>query len=154
MCSSDLQGKATITAKAPLGTIPLYVREGAIVPRGDIVQLNNNWGSNWAPKLRVEIFPARKQASAFDYFTGNGVQRITVQPDAGALSIQFGDLGADGTAVVHCKGVTGVTRNGSTLRDGTDYKYDRNGQTLEVPFNGATTLSIKGAQSLFSVTAR
>ncbi|PYV69028.1 MAG: hypothetical protein DMG96_35110 [Acidobacteria bacterium] len=148
------QGKATITAKAPLGTIPLYVREGAIVPRGDIVQLNNNWGSNWAPKLRVEIFPARKQASAFDYFTGNGVQRITVQPDAGALSIQFGDLGADGTAVVHCKGVTGVTRNGSTLRDGTDYKYDRNGQTLEVPFNGATTLSIKGAQSLFSVTAR
>jgi alpha-D-xyloside xylohydrolase len=145
------QGKSTVTAKAPLGTIPLYVREGAILPRGDIVQLNNNWESNWAPKLRLEIFPARKEASDFDYFTGNEVQRITVQPGAGALSVQFGDLRAKGTVVVHCKGVTGVTRNGSPLREGTEYKYSRNGETLEVLFSGATTLSIKGAQSLFSV---
>jgi hypothetical protein len=137
-------------AKAPLGTIPLYVREGAILPRGDIVQLNNNWEPNWAPKLRLEIFPARKQASGFDYFTGNGVQRITVQPGADALSVQFGDLRANGTVVVHCKGVTAVMRNGFPLREGTEYKYSRDGETLEVPFSGAATLSIKGAQSLFS----
>ena len=148
------QGKSTVTAKAPLRTIPLYVREGAIVPRGDIVQLNNNWESNWAPKLRVEIFPGRKQASSFDYFTGKGVQKITVQPGIDALSIQFGDLGVNGTVVVHCKGVTGVTRNGSSLRLGTQYKYDRKAQTLEIPFTGATALSIKDAHSLFAGAVR
>jgi len=36
-------GATTVKAIAPLGTIPVYVRESAIVPRGDIVKLNNNW---------------------------------------------------------------------------------------------------------------
>jgi alpha-glucosidase (family GH31 glycosyl hydrolase) len=40
-------GGSTIKAAAPLGTIPVYVREGAIIPRGDIVKLNNNWEANW-----------------------------------------------------------------------------------------------------------
>jgi alpha-D-xyloside xylohydrolase len=37
------EGNATITAAAPIGTIPVFVRAGAVIPRGDIVQLNNNW---------------------------------------------------------------------------------------------------------------
>ena len=32
------KGPATITANAPLGTIPVFVREGAIIPRGDILK--------------------------------------------------------------------------------------------------------------------
>ncbi len=50
-------GGATITAAAPLDTIPLFVREGAIIPRGGILKSNNNWDANWAPNLRIEVFP-------------------------------------------------------------------------------------------------
>jgi alpha-glucosidase (family GH31 glycosyl hydrolase) len=144
------RGKSTITARSPLGRIPVYVREGAIIPRGDIAQLNNNWDANWTPKLRLEVFPAKKQASEFEYFTGNGVQRITVAPGTSGLAIQFGDLGVNGTVVVYCKGVAGVTRNGTTLREGTDYKYNPQAQILEVPFEGPTALAIKGGESLFA----
>ena len=49
-------GPATI-ASAPLDVIPRYVRAGSIVPRGDILQSNNNWTPNWAPALRIEFYP-------------------------------------------------------------------------------------------------
>ncbi len=142
-------GKVTITAGSPLGTIPLFVREGAIIPRGDIVQLNNNWETNWTPKLRLEVFPARKQSSEVEYFTGNGVQKISVIPEIGGLAIRFGDLGANGIVQVYCQKVSAVSRNGTSLREGTDYQYDPQLRILTVPFLGATTLAIKGGESLF-----
>jgi alpha-D-xyloside xylohydrolase len=148
------QGKSTVAARAPLETIPLFVREGAIVPRGDIVQLNNNWDSNWTPKLHLEVFPARKQASEFDYFTGDGVQKIIVTPGPHEVAIHFGDLGVSGMVLVYCKAVRGVSRNGTSLRQVTDYTYDQQGQTLAVPFEGATTLAIKGGESLFASRTR
>src|SRR5271154_1240575 len=90
------EGKKTITGAAPLGTIPLFAREGAIIPRGDVVKLNNNWEENWSPKLRIEIFPSTKNPSEFHYFTGNGVQKIAATPEADGLTVEFGDLGTDG----------------------------------------------------------
>jgi len=46
---SDLRtvyrGGTTVTIPAPLNVIPVFVREGAIIPKGDIVRLNNNWSS-------------------------------------------------------------------------------------------------------------
>ena len=156
------QGKSTVAARAPLETIPLFVREGAIVPRGDIVQLNNNWDSIWSSGWRsgwssvapTEVFPARKQASEFDYFTGNGVQKIIVTPGQHEVAIHFGDLGVSGMVLVYCKAVRGVSRNGTSLRQVTDYTYDQQGQTLAVPFEGATTLAIKGGESLFASGTR
>jgi alpha-D-xyloside xylohydrolase len=68
-------GRKTVTADAPLGRIPLFVREGAIIPRGDIVKLNNNGDAHRAPKLRIEVFPAAKEPSRFDYFTGATVHQ-------------------------------------------------------------------------------
>ena len=77
--------------EAALGTIPLFVREGAIIPRGDIVKLNNNWEANWVPKLRIEVFASPSKATAFDYFTGNQVQKISAAPSGDGLRIQFAD---------------------------------------------------------------
>src|SRR4051812_31173148 len=51
-------GPTKISAEAPLGMIPLFVREGAIIPRGDILKANNNWDADWTPKLRSEFFPS------------------------------------------------------------------------------------------------
>src|SRR6185437_14490220 len=135
-------GKKTITVSAPLGTIPLFVREGAIVSRGDVVKLNNNWTENWAPRLRIEIYPSPKTASEFSYFTGDGVQKITAAPEAGGLTIQLGDLGAEGSVEVYCKRPKEMTKNGARLRDGGEYKYDSEAQKLTVPFKGATKLAL------------
>ena len=49
-------GKVTILVAATLGVVPLFVREGAIIPRGDIVKLNNNWDANLESQLRIEVF--------------------------------------------------------------------------------------------------
>lgn len=143
------EGKKTVTAAAPLGTIPLFVREGAIVARGDVVRLNNNWDQGWSAKLRIEIFPSDKIASGFDYFTGEGVQGITATPEGDELTIQFGELGAEGVLEVYCGKARQVTRNGTRLREGSDYKYDAQAQKLTVQFKGATKVVVKGAGSLF-----
>jgi alpha-D-xyloside xylohydrolase len=143
-------GMKTITAAAPLGIIPLFVREGAIVPRGDIVKLNNNWEENWSPKLRLEVFPSAKASSEFNYFTGDAVQKITASPEADGWTIQFGELGARGSLEIYCKKAKEVTKNGVKLREGSDYKYDPQAQRLIVPFEGATKLVLKGSGSLFN----
>ncbi len=142
-------GGNTVKADAPLGTIPVYVREGAIIPRGGIVKLNNNWEANWSPKLRLEFFPSGKHESQFDYYTGSGVQKISAVSEGDRLKIEFGDLGVPGTVEVYCQRVKGVTRNGVKLRQGTDYDYDERANRLSVSFQGASKIAIDGAGSLF-----
>jgi alpha-D-xyloside xylohydrolase len=142
-------GGKTVTADAPLGRIPLFVREGSIIPRGDIVKLNNNWDAHWTPKLRIEVFPAAKEPSRFDYFTGAAVQRITASREGQTLTIQFDDLGSDGFLEVYCRKATEVTRNGARLREDSGYTYDARAQKLTVPIKGATRVTLKNAASLF-----
>ena len=142
-------GGSTVKAAAPLGAIPVYVREGAIIPRGDLVKLNNNWEANWTPKLRLEFFPSGKAKSQFDYYTGAGVQRIGVGPEGDGFRIEFGDLGPAGIVEVYCQKVKGVTRNGAKLRQGTDYHYDEQAHKLTLSFEGASKIAIESAGSLF-----
>jgi len=142
-------GKTTISVPAALGAIPLFAREGAIIPRGDIIKLNNNWDTNWAPKLRLEFFPSAKTASEFSYFTGDGVQAIKSAATNGGLLIDFGELGANGTVEVHCRKLTQVRMNGKTLRADSDYRFDARSGTLTVPFQGPTHLEVGGAELYF-----
>ena len=146
---SVYDGKASISAAAALGVIPLFVREGAIIPRGDIVKLNNNWDANWEPKLRIEVFPSAQRESQFAYFTGSGVQVIKSTPKSGGLTVEFGDLGVNGALEVYCQKAAHLKKNGIALREGTDYRFDGQARTLTVPFQGATRLEIVGAESLF-----
>jgi alpha-glucosidase (family GH31 glycosyl hydrolase) len=144
-----LKGASKVTAQAPLGTIPLYVREGAIIPRGDIWKGNQSWAANWTAKLRIEVFPSSKVAGQFDYYTGSAVQRITSSSSGGNIALNFGDLGAGGDLEIYCQNVKGVTLNGAALRQGTGYTYDAAAKKLTVPFKGATKLTIQGASGLF-----
>ncbi|HTQ59301.1 MAG TPA: TIM-barrel domain-containing protein [Candidatus Solibacter sp.] len=143
-------GKQTVTASAPLATIPLFVREGAIIPRGGLVKLNNNWVENWTPKLRIEIFPAAKTASEFSYFTGSEVQKITATPYADSIGIEFGDLGAEGTVEIYCTKPKEVMSSGSRVREGHDYSYDAAAHKLTINFKGGTKLTLRGSESLFN----
>jgi alpha-D-xyloside xylohydrolase len=142
-------GPTTITAKAPLQVLPLFVREGAIIPRGDIVQVNNNWEADWKPRLRIELFPAETQNSEFVYYTGEKEEKITATRTAQGLAIQFGDLKTAGTLEVYCGKPGAVTRNGQRLREEKDYQYDAAVKKLTLAFNGATSVTIQAASSLF-----
>jgi alpha-D-xyloside xylohydrolase len=143
------EGETTIRAAAPLDMIPLFVRAGAIVPRGDIIKLNNNWETDWHPRLRIEVFPSANLSTQFNYFTGKGVEKINVASEGAELKIQFGDLGVNGVLEVYCTNPGGVTRNGLALREGADYHYDTRLQKLTVPFQSATDLDIRAWGSLF-----
>lgn len=146
--STVFTGATTITASAPLATIPLYVKEGAIIPRGNILRSNDNWTSNWTANLRIEVFPSAA-ASSFDYYTGTTVQTITSSLVSGTVTVQFNDLGTNGKLEVYCNGYSSVTRNGVTLTPGTDFTYDSAKKLLTVSYSGATTLKINGTASIF-----
>jgi alpha-D-xyloside xylohydrolase len=146
-------GKATITMKAELADIPLFVREGAIVPRGDIVKLNNNWDKDWKPKLRIEYFPGTTGASEFDYYTMAGKQeKIRGARTKEGLAFDFGDLGTPGELQVYCGKVSGVSRNGARLKAGVGYQYDAQSGKLTVPFEAAAKFAIQGAASIFQLS--
>jgi len=144
------EGPTTISAEAPLGTIPVFVREGAIIPRGDILKGNNNWQEHWTPKLHIEVFPSNQLASQFDYYTGSGVQKITASRKGDNLEISLGDLGINGTLEVYCRNVKGVSSNGAALSQGAGYTYDARAHKLSVSFQGETNLVIEGASSVFA----
>jgi alpha-glucosidase (family GH31 glycosyl hydrolase) len=57
--------------------IPVFVKAGAIVPRGDIVQANNQWTKDWRPQLNIELFPSFSvNSSTFAYYNGKSVTEI------------------------------------------------------------------------------
>jgi alpha-D-xyloside xylohydrolase len=136
-------GPATITAAAPLDVIPRYVRAGAIIPRGDILQSNNNWTPNWAPSLRIEFYPAAGVASRFDYYTGTGVVTMTGSRSSTMVSWQAGNLGIRGVLEVHnVDRYASVRRNNQGL-SGADFQYNSATQVMTIPLNGATWVQIR-----------
>ena len=138
---------------ARLARCRCIVREGAIIVRGDILKSNDNWDANWAPKLRIEIFPARPVRSEFAYYTGEAVRQIAVRPAGEAITVTAEDLGTPGELEIYCQGVRGVQRDGATLREGADYHYDAATNKLTIPFQNASSVTILGAMSLFDSTA-
>jgi alpha-D-xyloside xylohydrolase len=136
-------GPATIAANAPIDVIPRYVKAGAIVPRGDILQSNNNWTPNWAPSLRVEFYPSAGVVSRFDYYTGKAVITMTGSLANNTITWQAGDVGIGGVLEVH--GVdrySSVRRNNQVLRSD-DFQYDAATQVMTIPLSGATSVQIR-----------
>jgi alpha-D-xyloside xylohydrolase len=148
-------GGSTITATAPLATIPLFVREGAIIARGDIIKLNNNWDAPWSPKLRIEVFPSA-EISHFDNYTGRNVRTITASSSSTGVTVHLEDLGVEGTLEIYCRGVHTVVRNGISLPLRSGFQYDSKQQELSVSFSGATVIDMPGAASSFvsSISSR
>lgn len=142
------QGGQTVTAPAPLGTVPRFVPEGAILPRGNILKANQRWLNDWRPALRIEVYPARSETTSFDYYTGEAVRTITSSASDEAIEISFDALDHDGQLEVYAENVTEVERNGETLSE-EEYEYNAEQNVLTVSFSGATTLRLPGASSIF-----
>jgi alpha-D-xyloside xylohydrolase len=141
-------GAQTITAEAPLARIPVFAREGAIIPRGQIFKGNDTWTKDWSPRLRVEVFPSERVAGSFPYYTGKAVRPISSIVKDGRATISFADLGAPGTLEIFVTAVKQVKRNGKVLAPGSDYTFDSG--RLTVSFQGATKLELDGATTLFN----
>lgn len=142
-------GPSTITSAAPKDIIPLYVKEGAVIVRGDVFKGNNNWTPNWAPKLRIECFPARGIDQTFDYFDKTKVIPISASTTpAGVMTVKFGNLGIAGDVEVYCRSYFSVTRGGTLLTKGTHFQWSAADNVLTIPHSGATTLVIKGIEGL------
>ena len=123
--------------------IPRYVRAGAIVPRGDILQSNNNWTPNWAPALRIEFYPAAGVASRFEYYTGTAVVPMTGSMSATTVRWQAGNLGIKGVLEVHgIDRFTSVRRNNQTL-GGADFQHNAATGVMTIPLSGATSVQIR-----------
>jgi alpha-glucosidase (family GH31 glycosyl hydrolase) len=135
-------GPATITTSAPIDVIPRFVKTGAIIPRGDILQSNNNWTPNWTPSLRVEFYPAANVTSRFDYYNGKGVIAMTGALSNNTIRWQSGDLGINGALEVHnVDRYASVRRNNRVLGSG-DFQYDPGTQVMTIPLSGPTSVQI------------
>src|SRR5208283_4627801 len=65
------QGGATIRADAPLDTVPLFVRGGAIIPMGPEM---NYVGEKTGP-LTLTVYPDAKGAAAMSLYEDDGVSQ-------------------------------------------------------------------------------
>lgn len=142
------EGPTTITVDAPLSAIPVFVREGGIIPRGDVLKANNNWDEPWTSKLQVEIFPAGN-SSKLEYYTGEGLARIDVTPGNDGIHVRLPDLRTPGTLKIYCHGAREVRRDGQLLKEGADYHYDAQRSNLTIPFQGAASFVVQGASGVF-----
>ena len=91
--------------------IPMYVRQGATVPRRDVYQGNNKWMKDWKLSLTIEIFPSLSvPESRFSYFNGerdDGTEMeivMTTDKRAESVKVVYGDLETEGTLVVYTTG--------------------------------------------------
>jgi Glycosyl hydrolases family 31 len=143
-----------VQAEAPLDTIPVFVREGAIVPRGDILRSNDNWTPDWRARLRVEIFSGDGPVSrSFDYFTGTMKETITAATENGTLTVRLPALGLPGVLEVQTDRAGRVTRDGQVLKEGTDFQMDAQARVLRIAFEGAGTFVVEQVGSLFAAEA-
>ncbi|PQJ35761.1 hypothetical protein BSZ35_15215 [Salinibacter sp. 10B] len=142
------QGNRTVTEPAPLGTVPRFVREGAIIPRGDILEANQSWKTDWQPRLRIEVFPARSETTSFNYYTGRVVRPITSRVTNNGITISFEALDHDGRLEIYVDSINRVIRDGDALSD-SEYDYHAEQNRLVVPFSGDTTVRLPGATSIF-----
>lgn len=102
------RGGETVQLQLGLHDVPVYVRAGAIIPRGDVVRANDRWTTNWTPWLNVEVFPSwNVQRSVFSYFNKEddaevGIVVVT-NKEAGEVTITYGAVGHSGNVTVYTK---------------------------------------------------
>jgi alpha-glucosidase (family GH31 glycosyl hydrolase) len=138
-------GGRTIRAQAPLSRIPVFVREGAIIPRGDVLRANNTWSENWTPRLRVEVFPSARIPSEAMYYTGRRTCSIASQPTPSGFRLDVDDLEVRAELAVVCHRPDAVISAGTPLVEGKGYTYDPGRHLLVIPVTGPARLDVRGA---------
>jgi alpha-glucosidase (family GH31 glycosyl hydrolase) len=101
----------TANVSVGLDSMPVYVKQGAIIPRGDIYQGNaKRWIDDWQPFLTIELFPSWEvPESKFTYYVGEGNEgraveiTLTTDKEARTVRCDYGDFGVDAAVLWHLK---------------------------------------------------
>jgi alpha-glucosidase (family GH31 glycosyl hydrolase) len=143
-------GSSSVKASASLKEIPVFAKEGAIIPRGDILQANNNWDPEWHAHLSVEFFSSMKVENQFKYFDGHSNKMIRATPQGENLRIEMADLGIPTEALIYLKSFETVEKNGAPLVPDRDFSFDSKTHLLRLSETGAAEITIHGAKDLFN----
>lgn len=131
--SAVFYGGETTSVALGLHDVPVYVRAGAIVPRGDVFRANDRWTENWTPYLDIEVFPAwHVPRSVFKYYNkekGEVVDVVmTVDEEKEQVKVEYGDLGFSGTVIFYVmddvKRVDLIAGGGEATVDGVSSLFD------------------------------
>ncbi|KAH7058902.1 glycosyl hydrolases family 31-domain-containing protein [Macrophomina phaseolina] len=104
--SSVYRGGETVSVELGVHDVPVYVKAGAIIPRGDIFRANDRWTEDWKPYLDLEVFPSFDiPKSQFKYFNKekNVTVDITLTMDDKKAEVEYGELGFNGTVLFYLK---------------------------------------------------
>ena len=146
---SIFKGNNSYDVPAPIREIPLFIKEGSIIPRGDILKANNNWVDEWEPGLRIEFFPSPKIESSFEYYTGKKAEKISALFSGNDLTIKFNNLENDGILEIYLKKYSQIIMNNKLLVADRDFSYDPIKKVLTIGFYGSVNLVIRDAEGIF-----
>ncbi|KAF2013491.1 glycoside hydrolase family 31 protein [Aaosphaeria arxii CBS 175.79] len=100
----------TANVSLPVTSIPVYVKEGAIITRGDIFQGNAKWVEDWQAFLFIEVFPSWDvPESRFTYYSGEGNEGKAVEivlatnKEDRTVKVVYGDLGVEAAVLWQLK---------------------------------------------------
>lgn len=106
--SDVYEGGDEVTVNLDVRSIPVFVREGSIVPRGDIYQFNNLWEENWEPWLNIEAYPSYSvENSTFEHYNEDAGRAVEIRMEANGknqeICVSYGQIGANGKLLVYVK---------------------------------------------------
>ena len=128
----------THNISVPLTSTPLFVKQGAIIVRGDVYQGNAKWIPGWKPSLTIELYPSYDvPESRFVFWDGEGdegkevVLVMKADPEKQTVSIDLANFDFPGANVVwYLQGAEEGTR-------------------MSAASEGGEVLKVKGAKTLF-----
>ncbi|KAH7125968.1 glycosyl hydrolases family 31-domain-containing protein [Dactylonectria macrodidyma] len=106
--SDVYNGGEEVTIQSGVDSVPAFVREGSIITRGDLNQVNNNWDEDWAPWLNIEVYPSFNfPKKTFPYFVEKTGQVVKIQTVASRekdkICVSYGAVGVTGKVLIYVK---------------------------------------------------
>jgi hypothetical protein len=132
---SILEGGRRITVAAPVDRIPAFVREGALIPTGDILKLNDGWTPDWEPHLTILAFPSPARSRSCVYRMSSGEVPLELRVEAQDVIFSAGPTGMRTELRVTCARPSSMAVNGEEIPV-SDWAYDDLRQELSVSLDG------------------
>ncbi|KAL3444049.1 glycosyl hydrolases family 31-domain-containing protein [Aspergillus insuetus] len=103
------EGGSEKVFRLDINSVPVFVREGAIIPRGDLYRFNNRWDRDWKPWLNIEAYPSYNvESSEFRYFDEKSGRPVDIRMETNktrkSICVSYGGLGTLGELQIHLKG--------------------------------------------------
>jgi alpha-glucosidase (family GH31 glycosyl hydrolase) len=107
-----LEGGRWIEARAPLDTLPLYVRAGAVLPHGPAMQHVDELPMD---PLTLEVYASETEGSYTIHDEGRPDIPISYRREGDALTVEVGAAPGRGELVVYGAEVSGAESDGEPL---------------------------------------